>query len=729
MENFENNMEQSNDMGEKTEQQSGVKRDEPNPENSVKQFINQWQSRIRAAKKHFEKDFKRMRDDMMIARQGAEDEWLDNDNYTVPIINRYLNQSVASLYAKNPTASAEKRKTLDFLIWDGKQETAMAAMQQVQVLQQQLAVVGPQAQMGNPQAIMQAQQLNQQLQQPMALLQDIEQGRQKKQMIDKIGRTMEICFDYYANEQKPRLKPSMKSLVRRAKTCGVSYLMLGFQRQYAALNPDDTAKLEDARNKMGELQRRMQDFVDDEIGSNEEYELHELETLIADLESEQNKLLREGPLFMFPRSTEVIVDPRCRQLSGFVGAGWIAREFHKSAQEIQKIYNVDIKTGFTPYKDNGASKLAEYHRAADSDGSGKREGDKEEGLVCVWEVYNKDLGQTFTIADGYNGFLKPCAEPDYWMEGFWPIFAITFNASESEEHLYPLSDVHQLKHVQNEYNRSREYRRLHREANKPKYMVVKGMLDDEDVAKLENPPPHALIELNGLAAGQGVENLLQPFKPIPIDPALYETNSEMEDVLRTVGAQEANLGGMSGGTATESSIAEGGRQTSLNSNVDDLDEFLYDVVTATGQLMLMELSKETVMEIAGDGAVWPEMNREQVAKQTLLKVRAGSSGRPNKAMELANMERGMPYILQLPGMNPTPIAKRYLDLLEIDLEEAIIEGMPSITALNSQMGSMGNTQGTGGPNDPNQQGDKGADNAEKPDQNEPGPQPGFPQPQ
>jgi len=726
MENLEleNNMDQSNDMGENTEQQSGVQREEPDLDNSMKQFITQWQSRIRAAKKHFEKDFKRMRDDMMIARQGAEDEWLDNDNYTVPIINRYLNQSVASLYAKNPTASAEKRKTLDFLIWDGTQETAMAAMNQVQQLQQQLALTNQAAQAGDMAAMMQSQQIQQQLEQPMALLQDIEQGRQKKQMIDKIGRTMEICFDYYANEQKPRLKPSMKSLVRRAKTCGVSYLMLGFQRQYAALSPDDTAKLEDARNKMGELQRRMQDFVDDEIDTSQEYELHELETLIADLESEQNKLLREGPLFMFPRSTEVIVDPRCRQLSGFVGAGWIAREFHKSPQEIQKIYNIDIQTGFTPYKDNGASELAKYHRAADSDGSGKREDDKEDGLVCVWEVYNKDLGQTFTIADGYNGFLKPCAEPDYWMEGFWPIFAITFNASESEEHLYPLSDVHQLKHVQNEYNRSREYRRLHREANKPKYMVVKGMLDDEDVAKLENPPPHALIELNGLAAGQGVENLLQPFKPIPIDPALYETNSEMEDVLRTVGAQEANLGGMSGGTATESSIAEGGRQTSLNSNVDDLDEFLYDVVTACGQLMLMELSKETVMEIAGDGAVWPEMNREQVAKQTLLKVRAGSSGRPNKAAELANMERGMPYILQLPGMNPTPIAKRYLDLLEIDLEEAIIEGMPSITALNSQMGSMG----AGGPNDPNQQGDKGADNAEKPRQNEPGPQPGFTQP-
>ena len=672
---------------------SGVDRNEPNPEEAVKQFISKWQSQIRAAKKHFENDFKRMREDMKMARQGAEDSWLEEDNYTVPIVNRYINQSVASLYAKNPTATAERRKTLDFKIWDGKPETVMAAMES--------------AQMGDPQA--------------MELLMDVEQGRQKKAMVDKIGRTMEICFDYFANEQKPRLKPSMKSMVRRSKTCGIAYLMLGFQRQYAELTPDDTATLNDARERMGELQRRMQDFVDEEIADDQESELYEIETLIASLQDQSNNILREGPLFMFPRSTEIIVDPRCRQLMGFIGAGWIAREFHKSPNEIQKLYNVDINTGYTPYKENGAGELAEYHRQVDSDDTESRSSiskDKE-GLVCIWEVYNKELGETFTIADGYSGFLKPCGEPDYWMEGFWPVFAITFNESESEDKLYPLSDVRQLRHVQNEYNRSREYRRLHREANKPKYMAVKGRLSDADKALISTHPPHAVIELDGMGTNENVGNMLQRFQSVPIDPALYETNSEMEDVLRTVGAQEANIGGMSGGTATEASIGEGSRMTGLSSNVDDLDEFLSDVVSATGQLMLMELSPDTVTEIAGVGSVWPELNREQIAKEVFLKVRAGSSGRPNKAAELANMERGMPYLLQLPGVNPYPLAKRYADLLEIELEDIVIEGLPSITAINAQMGR--NTGGPGG----GENGEGGADNAPVPTGNEAGPQPAY----
>jgi hypothetical protein len=672
---------------------SGVQREEPNLEAGVEQAVKKWQEKICAAKKYFDDDFKRMREDMTIARQGASDDWVKDGNYTVPIINRYLNQAVASLYAKNPTATAERRKSMDYKLWDGKPESALAALKAIQ--------------MGDMNAL--------------PLVEDIEQGRQKHELMDKIGKTLEILFDYYANEQKPRLKPMMKSFVRRGKTCGVAYMMLGFQREFGQLSPDDTVRLEDAREKMAELQRRMQDMVDDEITPDREYEKHELETLIADLEGKTEMLLREGPLFMFPKATEIIPDPRCTQLSGFVGAGWIAREFHKSPDEIQMLYQVDLGGQYAPYKQHGKGEMAQYHR--DSEDT-KGDGEKTDGMVCVWEVYNKELGQTFTIADGYKGYLVAPKEPDYWMEGFWPVFALPFNEVESEEHLFPLSDVHQLKHVQAEYNRSREYRRLHREANKPKYMAVKGRLTDNDKGKLESAQAHALIELESLGQGERVDNLLQAFKPVPIDPALYETNSEMEDTLRTVGAQEANIGGASGATATEASIGEGSRMTSLSSNVDDLDEFLSDAFSALGQLMLIELSAETVTEIVGQGAVWPELDRETIAKQIYLRIRAGSSGRPNKAAELANMERGMPYLIQLPGVNPYPLGQRYADLLEIDLDDIIIEGMPSIQALNAQ---MGNVQGdaAAAEGDPNAQGGEGSDNAQSAQQSQPGGQPEY----
>jgi hypothetical protein len=686
---LENMMDTSSDVS-----ASGVQRDTPQLEEGERQAVEKAQRKILSAKKYFSDDFKRMREDMKIAYQGATDDWVKEGNFTVPIIKRYLNQAVASLYAKNPTAEAEKRKTLDYQLWDGKPETAVAALQ---------------AYAAGDESV-------------YPLIMEIEEGRKLHEMMVKIGKTLEVLFDYYANEQKPRLKPLMKSFVRRAKTCGVGYMMLNFQRKYDKLSPDQTASLADSREKLAEVKRRMQDAADGEIDPADQDQAYELETMINDLTQKSEKILREGPVFLFPKATEIIIDPRCTEIMGFIDAGWIAREFHKSPEEIQKLYDIDIKKSFTPYRDNGAEEMAEYHRRChDSDDSSTRD---EQGLVCVWEVYNKELGQTYTIADGYPGYLVKPKEPDYWMEGFWPVFALSFNQTENEEKLYPLSDTHDLKHVQMEYNRSREYRRLHREANKPKYAAIKGRLTENDKQLLQSAPAHAVIEFESLGQGETVESLVQRFQSVPIDPALYETNSEMEDVLRIVGAQEANIGGTSGATATESSIAEGGRMTSLSSNVDDLDEFLTDAFGALGQLMLMELSKETVMEIVGKGAVWPELDRETIAKQVFLRIRAGSSGRPNKAAELANMERGMPYLIQLPGVNPYPLGQRYADLLEIDLDDIIQEGMPSIQAMNTMTGQA--QAGAGTEDDPAAQGDEGVNNAQSTDPNEPGSQPAYP---
>ena len=680
------------------DQKSDVKRDDDHITDAERESVAHRQKCVIAAKRYHEKDFKRMREDMMIARQGASDDWVDAGNYTVPVVARVINQAVASLYAKNPTYTAEKRKTLEYKLWDGKPDTAMAALE-----------MGMQGDANS-----------------LAIIQDIEQGRQKHEMVARIGQTLEIIMDYFTNEQRPRFKRKAKRVVRRGKTCGVCYLMLGFQRAYAELTPDETAELSDARNKLAELERRMTDFVDGELGDSDYAEKYELETLVRDLSQKPNRILREGPVIMDPPATSIIPDPSCTDIVGFEGASWVAREFYKSPKEIQKIYGIDISKNYTPYNQHGKGEMADYHQRVESDDSTAGTKQDKAGMVCVWEIYDKDLEQTMTIADGYPGYLVAPKELDFYVEGFWPIFALTFNDTESEEHLFPLSDTHNLKHVQAEYNRSREYRRMHREANKPKYVSLKGRLTENDKDLLESAPAHAVIEVEGMGQGERIENIVQRFQTIPIDPALYETNSEMEDVLRTVGAQEANIGGVSGASATESSIAEGSRMTFTSSNVDDLDEFLTDFFSAFAQMLLMELSPETVMEIAGPAAMWPDMNREQVAKQLNLKVRAGSSGRPNKAAELANMERGMPYLIQLPGVNPHPLGQRYADLLELDLDEIIVEGLPSIQALNAQLGRM--SQGAGGPNDPAAQGNEGASNAPSTQPNEPGAQPSFQQP-
>jgi hypothetical protein len=316
----------------------------------------------------------------------------------------------------------------------------------------------------------------------------------------------------------------------------------------------------------------------------------------------------------------------------------------------------------------------------------------------------------YVVADGYTDFLTPPACPEIKLKRFWPFFVLTFNEVENENEIYPPSDVRLLTPVQREYNLARQRLREHRNANKPLYVTPQGALTEEDIKKLSDRQANEVIQLQAIQPGQSVEQVLQPVRAIPIDPALYDTSFLIDDMFRIVGTQEANLGGTGSSTATEVSVAESSRMSSLGSNVDDLDEFLTEVSRASGAVLLAMMNPETAAKIAGPGAVWPTLSAQEIADNLLLEIEAGSSGRPNRAAEIAAFERLAPTLLQIPGIDPVWFAKQAIKRLDdgMDITDAINAAMPSIIAQNAQK-----QVGTGNPaSDPNAQGPQGAGNVE-----------------
>jgi hypothetical protein len=288
-----------------------------------------------------------------------------------------------------------------------------------------------------------------------------------------------------------------------------------------------------------------------------------------------------------------------------------------------------------------------------------------------------------------------------------------------------------------EYNRARQGLREHRMANRPKYVGAPGALEEEDQVKLTSAAAHAYIELQGLGPREKIEDKVQALKMQGIDPNMYQVEEPFKDILRSIGSQEADFGTTGGDTATESSIAAESSHTSQSDNVDDLDDMLTEVAKEFGHLCLMELSAQTVQEICGPGVVWPEMKftRDQINKDLMLEIKAGSSGRPNAAAEAAKIERVTPMLVQLPGINPEPLARKYGAIIDIPIDELYVEGLPSITAMNAAMskaagGSAAATQpGTGDPaTDPGAQGGQGGGNAPVPPQGNDGAQPAYPAP-
>lgn len=660
-----------------------------------KDLVARWLKKIKAAEKHWAPVFERMKKCQQIAAHGAYKEWVEEETrYVAPILNRHINQAVSQLYAKNPQAVAAPRKRLYNAVWDGSTE--------------QPTFLGAQAMMGDPAA---AQMLT-------AVTQDIIEAKIQKTLADRMAKTMTILHAYQVDEQPYDFKTQIKALVRRVKVNGVGYVKVGFVREME-LRPETTALLEDTTKKIAEIERGTAEAAEGETGEYEDADRLRLETMVQDIMQNPDRVTREQVLYDYPKSCEIILDPKTRHLKSLLGTRWLAHYFDLTADEIQELCKVDIKAAMAP-------DIRDAHEMLDATGC-------EDRTYRVYEVQDKTAKQVFMVCDAYEGFLKAPAEPDIFVEQFFNIVPLVFNEIEHDEEIYPPSDVWAARHMQFEYNRSREGLREHRIAARPYWLAARGRLQEKDKTALGAHAAHAIIEVTPDGSDKPLSSVVEAGPTAPIDPNLYETEGIFTDMQRSVGSQEANLGGTSGATATESSIAENSRMSSLSDNTDDLDDMLTRLARMTGQIMAQMLTKERVLEIVGPGAAWPEapQNRKQLADEIMLSIRAGSSGRPNQAAQLANTERAWPALSQLPGINPEPLALKYADLLDIDADELMSRGALSIVAQNAMAKPAAAPPGGNGPV-PEAQGPAGAaggaQNAEAPPEGTPPGQPAMPGP-
>jgi hypothetical protein len=708
-----------------------AERPQPEQTESEKALVKRIQKAVKADKDFHGPAFKRMREDMFMARTGRTAEYSEG-NYTVNLAGRHVKQKTAALYAKNPKAVARRRETLDFQVWDESPQSLKMAMQFIQTAQQMMAAAANPVDPASGAPVVDVAtgappvpaepppELQLALQKAMSIVQDFQAGMQKRDLLDKVGKTLEVLFHQSMREQQPlNFKKAMKRAVRRACTTGVCYVELGFQREMGP-RPAMLEKLADLRARLDHLRRLTEDVTSEEGVSPDDPEIAELELSVASLQQEPEVIIREGLIYDFPQSTKVIPDKLTKSLVGFEGARHITLEYMYTCDEVREVFGVDLGKSYRGYKASGETdktETAEKNEEGVFTISGKGS-----GLVCVWKHYDKAAGLVYYVADGYDKFLRPPAAPDVFVNSFWPVYACTFNDVEDENSLFPPSDVRLMRSQQEAYNRARQGMNDHRWAARPRWVTGRGTFEAEDKKDLGSLLPFELAELN-LGAQTDIKNVLQAL-PIPgVDPNLYETAPLFTDIQLTVGSSESQFGLTGKATATGETIAAGATKSADDSSIDDLDSFLTDIANAAGQILLKEMSEEQVKVIAGAGAVWPHMTLAEIASELYLEIEAGSSGKPNQAVEIQNWKEMLPFLIQMPDISPTWLARESVRRLDdkADLTEAISEGTMSILAQNGLA-----QVSTGNPaTDPNAQGGEGASNAPKEESRTAGSGPAF----
>lgn len=689
--------------------------------------------------------FKRMKRSVKFVKDSESEQWKnstgtggDPDKYVANVTHRFIQQKVSSLYARDPRVRARRRKTLENMIWDGREETLATALQTVQMAQQQMqaaALGGPVAppQAGPPPTDGAPPPAGHNGGPPMApppmmdpatalaIVKEAIDIRARRDMIDRIGKTAEILFQHTIDSAVPSFKTRMKQAVRRAATTCVAWIKLDFERAFDGHCAQTKDQIDDFKRRLATMQATLGDVQADEVAPGSP-EIEELKLSLHSLMEKPDMLMKEGIVFDFPKSWDIIPDDECTQLVGLVGCKRLAHQFEGTPASIKRDFGVDVGKSFTPYK---------------PDGNAKKKPDNKPDKLVWYEVYDSTTGLVYSVCEGYPDFLCDPCEPRVELPRFFPFYPIVLNEVENDEDLYPLSDVDLIVHQQKELNRAREALRQARIAAAPYHVTGKGKLSEDDIIRLQNRAAHDVISLQAMTGNQKVQDLFQAGPVSAIDQNLYSDQHVMQDILRAGGAQEANLGPSSGNTATEAGIAESSRSQTVSSNIDDIDTTFSQIAKDATLVMLKEVSLEMAQRIAGRGAVWPEMSSDDVSGELYLDVVAGSSGKPNREREAAAFERIVPMALQIPGINPKFMARKAVELMDdaVDIEDAILDGVPSILAMNALLKSGppaigAPTASTGDPrSDPAQQGDKGGDNQEAGPGVPGGPQAGHPAPE
>ena len=625
------------------------------------QTVKLWRKRIKDAKTFFEQDFKRMRENMEFAAniqwQGQQN--MDSpDKYVANFITHHVSQKVSSLYARDPKAVAQRRKRMDYQVWDGSVEQLMQARM---VIQQAMmtGIVTPDAA------------------QAQVLLQDFAQGQQWEKLCEKVGKTLEIVYGYQCDTQSPSFKFQMKQLVRRVITCGVGYVRINYVNNFdhvlsSTLTDDSLA------GRVKKAKGILQGISDDRIQSDDP-RMEQLSMLFASVQSSQQNgdmtNIEERIEFDFPSATSIIVDPRCRSLKGFIGAEWVAQQYIMPLDAANSYFELSgenmVTTGgqFVQYADD----TSEMPRPSQD---AKPEDPAKVPLGCFWEVFDLTTKSSFFICDGWQWYVQAPKPLEPSINRFWPIFGLTFNDIECEPgqkvHVYPPSDVQLLKPMQLERNRSRQEMIDHRKANRPFFWALAGTVEEDDQDKLANHETGELLILKSAPMGnngtQNVVDAIGKWQGVPIDGNLYTTLPINEDVNLVVGSNQIQQQQpIRHVAATPAVIQEQARISDVNSNVDDLDDLLTEMAKASGEIILRVFSPQTVQRIAGRGAVFPQDNKQDFLNEIDLQIVAASSGRPNKAIEVANFERVAPLLLQA-GANPWGVIKEAIKRLDDKLE-------------------------------------------------------------
>lgn len=451
-------------------------------------------------------------------------------------------------------------------------------------------------------------------------------------------RTLEVVINKVMKDAG--LKRAMKGIVRSIQTSRVGWLKISYQRDFVK-DPIIANRLEDAQDQLASLKKNMKTLQEEQGYTQEELDIKrmELEETSKALAQQVSILHAEGLVIDNILVEDMRVDPDVHTLEDYHRAKWIAQRTWMSKDQVMEQFDLpkgDVD-GLTNYTRSASGKPV-------TDGLPHKfsEDKRQDDLVAVWEMWDKATATVYWFAEGSNHFLREPWQPSKSGQRFYPFFCVGFNYVDGKE--WPLSDVELLTRLQDEYDISRTQEAKHRELTKPMFIADRARVSRQDVSSFSVGELGEIILID--AGGQPVNQVFQPAMHPPMIPTVYDVNRVREDFQWVSGLGDAQRGAVGRAkTATEASIQQEGLSTRVDARKDTLEDFISEIAEYSVQVIMQEMPVEIIRRYAGVTAFWPEgMSKDQLFNLSEIKIRAGSSGKPNRQLEIEKWGMLMPEV-------------------------------------------------------------------------------------
>lgn len=510
--------------------------------------------------------------------------------------------------------------------------------------------------------------------------------------------------------ERADLKGRAKASVRSALTSSYGIVKVMYQRDIKQ-DPIIRSRINDTQDNILEVERLLAEIQDPDQRNDLEAKRAELTQLMASLNEQVEVTAAEGLVIDRVLTENLIIDPGVCEFWDYRDADWHCQVIPMKKSQAEATYKVKLDKA-KAYHD-GMQSSAKDGRFASASASLD-----EDRQIAILEIWDKTTQRVYTMAEGCDYWLREPFSPPKAGERWFPFFLLPFQVVDGQFVAPSLVDL--TERLQDEHNEARDRFNKHRDLCLPGW-VAGGDINEKSIKRFTDSELGEVTIVD--TEGKPINQVIQPRQHPPIDPTVYDTSAVRYDWEQVTGLQDAARSTVvKPKTATEASILQQSLSGRVSEFRDQVEDWLQEISQYAAQILLFELTPPQVERIMGPPDVqviqtggapmevqvkpydWPELSREQVFDMIEMKIRAGTTGAPDKLEQQEAWTKVLPIVqglvtqimqVQAAGQDAEPLInllretlKRFDERIEAEMFIPKKPAAPALPAMPAAVPAM-----------------------------------------